>query len=130
MGDDRFVDNTPVLVRYPLTDEQARADLDRDWPWLPGRILTQAGPSQWRVRVDVDELAGDERNPYGSDVGDVRYPTCVRGPSELRQADRHECPRCGADWWPAAMLDAFGGAVLWRCQCGQHWKTEGSEPEA
>jgi hypothetical protein len=42
-----LADETPVLVRYPRTTEEERGDRAK-WPWLPGTILQQVGPDEWR----------------------------------------------------------------------------------
>jgi hypothetical protein len=55
-NDGRFPDDSPVLVRYPLTP--AEMDGDRAaWPWVPGYIVTQCGPDEWEICVEDAGLA-------------------------------------------------------------------------
>ncbi|MEU7746844.1 hypothetical protein [Nonomuraea sp. NPDC049158] len=43
-NDGRFPEETLVLVRHPLRDDQ---NDDRDsWPWLPGTVLEQCGADE------------------------------------------------------------------------------------
>jgi hypothetical protein len=74
---DRFPDETPVLVRYPLTPDQGKGDRSA-WPWLPGTVLGQCGPDEWQVCVEAGELAEAEG-------GELWYPVCYRDASELRR---------------------------------------------
>lgn len=57
-NDGRFPEETPVLVRYPLRDDQTNS-----WPWLPGTVLEQCGPDEWCLVVEVPALA--EPDPAG-----------------------------------------------------------------
>ena len=61
-----FPEGTPVPVRYPLHDDQ---NDDRDsWPWLPGIVLAQCDPNEWRVVVEVPALPmPDPSMPNGDD---------------------------------------------------------------
>jgi hypothetical protein len=78
-NDGRFPDETPVMVRYPLTGEQDKGDR-KDWPWLPGTILGQCGYDEWHVVVDgVEELA----EPSDDDSDVLLYPACFRDSSEI-----------------------------------------------
>jgi hypothetical protein len=78
-NDGRFPDDSPVLIRYPLTADQTDRAV---WPWLPGHVLGQCGPDEWHVVVDgAEELA--EPDPDDPD-GDPLYPSCFRDSSEIR----------------------------------------------
>ncbi len=74
-NDVKFPEDTPVLVRYPLTRDQERGDRSA-WPWLPGTIVEQCGPDEWQVCVVVDELARNQN-------GEPWFPCCFRDSSEL-----------------------------------------------
>ncbi|MBO3746148.1 hypothetical protein J5X84_08750 [Streptosporangiaceae bacterium NEAU-GS5] len=78
-----FPDDSPVLVWYPLPDHDP---LDRHtWSWLPGSILDQCGPDEWRVVVEVPPLAEpDPSIPNGDAPENLLYPSCFRDASELR----------------------------------------------
>jgi hypothetical protein len=73
-NDGRFPEDTPVLVMYPLRDDQN----DRDsWPWLPGTVLAQSGPDEWRVVVEVPALAvPDPSVPNRHAPDNLLYPAC------------------------------------------------------
>jgi hypothetical protein len=81
-----FVEDTPVMVRYPLTREQERGDRAA-WPWLPGTILEQCGLDEWRVCVEVRELAvrqdGSRPTPR-TPQNKLFYPLCYRDASEIK----------------------------------------------
>ncbi|MGP3937535.1 hypothetical protein [Nonomuraea sp. KM88] len=87
-NDGRFPEDTPVLVRYPLRDDE---NDDRDsWPWLPGAVLAQCGPDEWRVVVEVPALAiPDLSVPDGDAPENLLYPTCFRDASEIRAVNMH-----------------------------------------
>ena len=85
-----FPDGSVVEVRYPLTGEQEAGPRDA-WPWLPGAVLHQCGPDEWRVRVDARDLATlDDGTPAppGTPDGELCYPCVFRDASELRHAGR------------------------------------------
>ena len=61
------------------------------WPWLPGTVLERCGPDEWRVRVDVRELATAENGmpaPDGTPDACLLFPVCYRDSSELRMTER------------------------------------------
>jgi hypothetical protein len=84
-----LADETPVLVRYPRTTEEERGDRAR-WPWLPGTILERCGPDEYRVCVEVRELAvrrdGSKPTPR-TPRNRLYYPCCYRDSSELKPRD-------------------------------------------
>ncbi len=58
------------------------------WPWLSGSILSQCGPDEWYVCVEVRELATlyDGRPaPAGTADGDLLFPCYFRDASEIRR---------------------------------------------
>lgn len=96
-NDGRFPDESTVAVRYPApgalpvrlpgTGLEDRAA----WPWLPGTILAQCGPEEWRVAVEVRELATlGNGTPAPEDTADedLYYPVCFRNPDELRSVEQ------------------------------------------
>ena len=50
-NDGRFPDDSRVEVRYPRTRQEEHCDRTA-WPWLPGSIVEQCGPDEWRVCVE------------------------------------------------------------------------------
>ena len=84
----QLVEDSPVMVRYPRTLEEERGDRAK-WPWLPGTILEQCGPDEWRVCVEVRELAvrqdGSKPTPR-TPQHKLFYPCCYRDSSEIRLA--------------------------------------------
>ena len=85
----QLVEDTPVMVRYPRTNEEERDDR-ANWPWLPGMILEQCGPDEWRVCVEVRELAvrqdGSKPTPR-TPQHKLFYPCCYRDSSEIKLRD-------------------------------------------
>ena len=84
-----FAEDMAVEVRYPRTKQEEQGDR-ADWPWLPGTVLEQCGPDEWRVVVEDRSVAvrkdgskptrrTPERNLY--------YPCCFRDACEIRLAD-------------------------------------------
>lgn len=69
-----YPDDMPVLVRFPLTDEQERGNREA-WPWLAGTVLQQCGPDEWQILVEAP----------GLETADG-FPVCYRDASELRRA--------------------------------------------
>ncbi|MGP3920935.1 hypothetical protein [Nonomuraea sp. 10N515B] len=70
-SDGRFPEDTLVLVRHPLRDDQ---NDDRDsWPWLPSTVLAQCSPDEWRIIVEVPALAIPDPSVTN---GDARLRTC------------------------------------------------------
>jgi hypothetical protein len=88
MSDNPYPEDSWVLVRYPLTPEQARGDREA-WPWLPGWVAAECGPGEWEICVQSPEVAGE----YD---GETVYPTCFRDCSELRPAPEPQ-PEPGAE---------------------------------
>ena len=87
-NDSRFPDDSPVLVRYPRDKQEELGDRSA-WPWLPGTILSQCGPDEWYVRVEVRELAIlDDGSPVPVGTADVELPylCCFHDASEIRRA--------------------------------------------
>jgi len=87
--DSTWGDGHAVEVRYPLANVEIPGR--ETWPWLPGEILLQCGPDEWEVAVYDKRLAQFEdgsRAPAGTPAGDLRYPTCYRDSSEIREPQR------------------------------------------
>jgi hypothetical protein len=67
----------------------ASSGADRaSWPWLPGSILEQCGPDEWKVRVEARELATVEDGrpaPDGTPDHELLYPCCYRDAAEIRR---------------------------------------------
>jgi hypothetical protein len=112
-GQNPFPDDSPVLVWFPLPDANSH---DRSsWSWLPGSILSQCGPDEWHVVVEVPALAEpDPSIPNGDAPENLVYPACFRDATELRAVHRLVRPaeqrvgqRLGSRWarsaaaWPA-----------------------------
>jgi hypothetical protein len=80
-----YVEDTPVLVRYPLPGQR---DSDREgWPWLPGTVTAVCGPDEWqvcvedpRVQVRKDGSPVTPRTPRHNRY----YPLCYRDASEIK----------------------------------------------
>jgi hypothetical protein len=85
----KLADETPVLVRFPRTAEEEKGDRAR-WPWLPGTVLEKCGPDEWRVCVEVRELAvredGSKPTPRTPEHK-LFYPCCFRDSSEIKLRD-------------------------------------------
>jgi hypothetical protein len=81
-----FVEDTPVMVRYPCTREQERGDRAA-WPWLPGTIVQQCGPDEWQVCVEDISVAvredGSKPSPR-TPQHKLYYPLCFRDASEIQ----------------------------------------------
>jgi len=89
-NDDRFPENCAVLVRYPRTPEQEKAGRE-SWPWLPGSVLEQCGPDEWRICVEVRELTVREdgsKPRRNTPSRKLFYPCCFRDSSEIKRAPR------------------------------------------
>jgi hypothetical protein len=85
-----YPDGAPVLVRYPRTPEQEKAGRE-SWPWLPGSVLEQCGPDEWRICVEVRELTVREdgsKPRRNTPPHKLFYPCCFPGSSEIRRAHR------------------------------------------
>ena len=88
-NDGRFPENCAVLVRYPRTPEQEKDGTRDAWPWLPGSVLEQCGPDEWRICVEVRELTvrEDSSKPRrNTPPHKLFYPCCHRDASEIRPA--------------------------------------------
>ena len=86
-NDGRFPDGSLVEVRYPRDKQEEQGDRCV-WTWLPGSILEQCGPDEWRVCVEARELAmlDDGRSaPDGTADQDLYFPCCFRDASEIRR---------------------------------------------
>jgi hypothetical protein len=82
-----FPDETPVQVRYPVTDDQPRDE----WRWLPGTALERCGRDDWRVCVEVRELATREdgsKPRRNTPRHKLFYPMCFRDASDIRRTGR------------------------------------------
>ncbi len=91
-NDGRFPNDSLVEVRYPRTGPEELGDRS-EWPWLPGSILSQCGPDEWHVWIDVRELATLEDGspaPAGTADEDLFFPCCFRDASEIRHATDEE----------------------------------------
>jgi len=96
-NDGRFPDQSPVVVRYPRSEQEEQGDRER-WPWLPGTIVEQCGPDEWYVCVEVRELAvlRDGRPaPRGTASRNLYYPCCFRDSSEIRPRPASSGPASG-----------------------------------
>jgi hypothetical protein len=86
LPDGKLVEDTPVLVKYPRTKEEERGDRAA-WPWLPGTIVQQCGPDEWRVIVEDMAVAvrkdGSKPTPR-TPKNRLYYPCCFRDSSEIR----------------------------------------------
>ena len=84
----RFPDESLVWVRYPPEGSTQDDALPRgQWPWLPGPIVSQRGPDEWQVLVEVRELATrkDGTRPRKDTASrNLYYPICFRDGSEIR----------------------------------------------
>jgi hypothetical protein len=82
----QFPDETPVEVRFPRTKQEEQGDRS-SWLWLPGSVLEQVGPDEYRVCVEVRELAvradGSPATPR-TPQNKLYYPCCFRDSSEIR----------------------------------------------
>jgi hypothetical protein len=57
------------------------------WPWLPGSIVEQCGPDEWRVCVedrDVAVLRDGRPARRNTASRNLYYPMCFRDSSEIR----------------------------------------------
>ena len=88
LPDSMLTDETPVFVRYPRTPEEERGDRAK-WPWLPGTILEQCGPDEWRVVIEDMSVAvrkdGSRPTPR-TPRNRLYYPLCFRDASEIKLA--------------------------------------------
>jgi hypothetical protein len=122
-NDGRFPDDSTVAVRYPGTPEPENwppggpprhSQADREsWPWLPGTIMAQCGPGEWRVCVEVRELAQLEDGsaaPEGTPDEDLFYPVCFRDASELRSVEQGAVDLVAT--WQATQLQHDHGAGI------------------
>jgi len=88
-NDGRFPDDSPVWVWYPPDGHATIATgPPRDqWAWLPGSILSQCGPDEWHIVVEVRQfatLADGTAPPSGTPEADLYYPACFRDASEIQ----------------------------------------------
>jgi len=99
-NDGTWDDGRAVEVRFPISatelpeglsqeEQLERMKADREtWPWLGGEIVGQCGPDEWEVAVYDERLAQLEDGspaPAGTPGEDLRYPTCYRDSSEIRE---------------------------------------------
>ena len=80
-NDGRFPDDSCVEVRYPRTRQEEYGDRAA-WPWLPGSIVEQCGPDEWRVCVEdrgVAVLRDGRPAPAGHGVPDPALPDVLPG---------------------------------------------------
>jgi hypothetical protein len=81
-----FAEDTPVFVKFPRSKEEERGDR-ANWPWLPGTILEQVGPDEWRVCVEDMSVAvrkdGSKPTPR-TPQHRLYYPCCFRDASEIK----------------------------------------------
>jgi hypothetical protein len=103
-NDGRFPDDSRVEVRYPCTRQEEHGDR-AGWPWLPGSIVEQCGPDEWRVCVEdrgVAVLRDGRRAPKGTASRNLYYPMCFRDSSEIRRP----APAVSMPSIPALRVDA------------------------
>ena len=88
LPDGQLVEDTPVLVKYPLTPEEERGDRAA-WPWLPGTILQQVGADEFQIVVEDLAVAvradGSKPTPR-TPKNKLFYPLCFRDASEIKLA--------------------------------------------
>jgi hypothetical protein len=75
-NDGRFPDDSRVEVRYPRTRQEEHGDRAA-WPWLPGSIVEQCGPDEWRVCVEdrgVAVLRDGRPAPRNTASRNLYYP--------------------------------------------------------
>ncbi len=81
-----FAEDVAVMVKFPRTKEERRGDR-AGWPWLPGTILQQVGPDEWRVCVEDPAVAvrqdGSRPTPR-TPRRNLLYPCCFRDASEIK----------------------------------------------
>jgi hypothetical protein len=90
-NDGRLPDGSAVAVRYPRDRQEEQGDRSA-WPWLPGTILSQCGPDESYVCVQLRALAmlsDGGSSPAGTAGDDLYHPCCFRDASEIRR---------GIDW--------------------------------
>ena len=82
----QLVEDTPVMVRYPRTNEEERGDR-ANWSWLPGTIVGQCGQDEWQVCVEDMAVAvrqdGSKPTPR-TPKNRLYYPLCFRDASEIK----------------------------------------------
>jgi hypothetical protein len=103
-NDGRFPDDSRVEVRYPRTRREEHGDRAA-WPWLPGSIVEQCGPDEWRVCVEdrgVAVLRDGRPAPRNTASRNLYYPLCFRDSSEIR----HPAPAVPGPSVPALRVDA------------------------
>jgi hypothetical protein len=86
-NDGRFPDDSRVEVRYPRTRQEEHGDRAA-WPWLPGSIVEQCGPDEWRVCVEdrgVAVLRDGRPAPRNTASRNLYYLMCFRDSSEIRR---------------------------------------------
>ena len=86
-NDGRFPDDSQVEVRYPRTRQEEHGDR-AVWPWLPGSIVEQCGPDEWRVCVEDRDgavLRDGRPAPRNTASRNLYYPMCFRDSSEIRR---------------------------------------------
>ena len=111
-NDRRFPDDSRVEVRYPRTRQEEHGDRGA-WPWLPGSIVEQCGPDEWRVCVedrDVAVLRDGRPAPRNTASRNLYYPMCFRDSSEIRRSGagsaRAQRPALRLDATPAVRRPA------------------------
>jgi hypothetical protein len=103
-NDGRFPDDSRVEVRYPRTRQEEHGDRAA-WPWLPGSIVEQCGPDEWRVCVEdrgVAVLRDGRPAPRNTASRNLYYPMCFRDSSEIRRP----APAVPKPSMPALRVDA------------------------
>jgi len=77
-NDGQFPDGSAVWTPYPLTEDDKNITTDyEDWPWLQGSVISQCGPDEWHIAIEVPELI-----EHGD--GYDWWPACFRQSCELR----------------------------------------------
>jgi hypothetical protein len=88
-NDGRYPDGLNVLTPFPVTDAEAAGDR-ASWPWVTASIVSQCGPDEWVLVVEIPEtgrLADGTPAPAGTPDDDVYYPLVFRDAGEIRLAD-------------------------------------------
>jgi hypothetical protein len=105
-NDGRFPDDSRVEVRYPRSRKEEHGDRAA-WPWLPGSIVEQCGPDEWRVCVEDRGVAvlRDGRPAPRNTAPGTSTTRCASGIPPRSAGPRRRCAgpacrRCACPPWP------------------------------
>ncbi len=88
-NDGRFPNGLAVLTPFPVTDAEAHGDR-ASWPWVTARVVSQAGPDEWVLCVEIPgtaRLADGTPAPEGTPADETYHPIVFRDSSEIRLPD-------------------------------------------